>query len=146
MSTASTTNHIRSGTAGRNATHIRGVILGAGLATLANAAIWLAGRAADASFVVSPPLADTTMTVGIALVVLATLLAFGVGWAALTLAARRSRRWARAVLVAAVLVAVVSALAPPTVADDTSTGLLLSGMHVMTGIAFVVTAVRVGPR
>ena len=50
------------------------------------------------------------------------------------------RRWVRAVLVAAALVAVVSAGAPLSPAQDTATGVLLATMHLVTGATFLVTA------
>ena len=50
------------------------------------------------------------------------------------------RRWVRAVLVAAALVAVVSAGAPLSAAQDTATGVLLATMHLVTGATFLVTA------
>ena len=83
--------------------------------------------------------------VGIVMIVLTTLLAFAVGAGLLALAARRSRRWVRAVVVAAALVAVVSASAPLSVAQDTATGVLLATMHLVTGAAFLLTAWRVFP-
>jgi hypothetical protein len=48
--------------------------------------------------VVSPLLGDTPTQVGIVPVVLTTLLMFALGAGLLALAARRSRRWVRAVL------------------------------------------------
>jgi hypothetical protein len=82
--------------------------------------------------------------VGILLVALTTLLTFAVGTGLLALAVRRSRRWVRALLVAAALFAVVSAGAPLSAAQDTATGVLLAAMHLVTGAAFLVTAWRVG--
>jgi hypothetical protein len=116
---------------------------GAAAATLVNAALWAGGRAADVSFTVSSALVSQ---VGIVLVVLTTLLTFAVGSGLLALAARRSRRWVRAVLVAAALVAVFSAGAPLSAAQDTATGVLLATMHLVTGAAFLVTAWRVIPQ
>ena len=110
-------------------------------ATAANAAIWAAGRAADVSFLVSP-LIGPAIQVGIVLVVLTTLIAFAVGMGLFALAARRSDRWARAVLVAGVLFAVASTAGPLSTAEDTSTGVLLASMHLLTGAAFAVTASR----
>lgn len=81
--------------------------------------------------------------VGILLVALTTLLTFAVGTGLLALAVRRSRRWVRALLVAAALFAVVSAGAPLSAAQDTATGVLLATMHLVTGAAFLVTAWRV---
>jgi hypothetical protein len=112
-----------------------------------NAALWAGGRAADVSFSVSPPLGDTATQVGVVLVVLTTLLTFAVGSGLLALAARRSRRWVRAVLVAAALLAVVSAAGGPLpAAADLATGVLLAAMHLVTGAAFLVTASRVGAK
>jgi hypothetical protein len=110
-------------------------------AAAANAAIWAAGRAADVSFLVSP-LIGPTIQVGILLVVLTTLIAFAVGMGLFALAARRSDRWARAVLAAGVLFAVVSTAGPLSTAEDTSTGVLLASMHLLTGAAFAITASR----
>lgn len=98
------------------------------------------------SFSVSPFTGDTAARVGIVPFVLATLLAFAIGWGLLVLAARRSRRWVRAVLIAAALVAVVSAGGPLSAAHDTATGVLLAAMHLVTGAAFLVTASRLGAR
>jgi peptidoglycan/LPS O-acetylase OafA/YrhL len=104
--------------------------------------LWAAGRAAGVSFTVS----SAFMTqVGIAAVILTTLLAFAVGSGLLALAVRRSRRWVRAVLAAAALVASVSAAAPLAAAQDTATGVLLATMHLVTGTAFLVTAPRAIP-
>ncbi len=80
--------------------------------------------------------------VGIVLVVLATVIAFAVGMGLFALAARRSDRWARTVLVAGVLFAVGSAGGPLSTAEDTSTGVLLAAMHLLTGAAFAITASR----
>jgi Family of unknown function (DUF6069) len=121
---------------------LRGSAAGAAAATVANAALWAGGRATGVSFTVSSALMTK---VGIVSVVLTTLLAFAVGSGVLALAARRSRRWVLAVLVAAALVAVVSAGAPLAAAQDTATAALLATMHLVTGAAFLVTAWRVVP-
>jgi anti-sigma factor RsiW len=110
-------------------------------ATAANVAVWAAGRAADVSFLVSP-LIGTPTQVGIVLVVLTTLIAFAVGMGLFALASRRSDGWARAVLAAGVLFAVVSTVGPLSTAEDTSTGVLLASMHLLTGAAFAITASR----
>ena len=123
------------------------VAAGAAVATIVNAALWAGGRAADVSFSVSPPLGDTATQVGFVLVVLTTLLMFAIGSGLLALAARRSRRWVRAVLVAAVLLAVVSAAGGPLpAADDLATGVLLAAKHLVTGAVFLVTASTVGAK
>jgi Family of unknown function (DUF6069) len=142
MSTTSTASVDRLGTGVQGRSLLQGSVIGAAAATLINAALWAGGRAADVSFMVS----SAFMTqVGIVAIVLTTLLAFAVGSGLLALAARRSRRWVRALLVAAALFAVVSAGAPLSAAQDTATGLLLATMHLMTGAAFLVTAWRVVP-
>jgi hypothetical protein len=146
MTTTSTAGPGRLGTATQSRSLLQGAAAGAAIATLVNAALWAGGRAADVSFMVSSPLGDTAIQVGILSVALTTLLTFAVGTGLLALAARRSRRWVRALLVAAALVAVVSAGAPLSAAQDTATGVLLAAMHLVTGTAFLVTASRVGTR
>ena len=119
----------------------REAAIGAVAAAAANAAIWAAGRAADVSFLVSPVIGPT-IQVGILLVVLTTLIAFAVGMGLFALAARRSDRWARAVLAAGVLFAVVSTVGPLSTAEEASSGVLLASMHLLTGAAFAITASR----
>jgi Family of unknown function (DUF6069) len=116
--------------------------IGAVAATAANVAVWTAGWAADVSFQVIPLGADAHTQVGIVPVVLTTLIAFAVGMGLYTLAVRRSDRLARAVLVAGVLFAVISTSGPLSTATDTSTGVLLSAMHLLTGAAFAIAASR----
>ena len=120
----------------------RDAAIGAVVATVANVAIWAAGRAADVSFLVTPAGSTTATEVGLALVVPTTLVAFAAGIGLFALAARRSDRAARAVVGTGVVVAVVSAAGPLSTAEDTSTGLLLATMHLLTGAVFAVTASR----
>jgi Family of unknown function (DUF6069) len=142
MSTTSTAGPGGLGTAVQSRSLLQGSAAGATAATLINATLWAAGHAADVSFTVS----SAFMTqVGIAPVILTTLLAFAVGSGLLALAVRRSRRWVRAVLAAAALVTSVSAAAPLAAAQDTATGVLLATMHLVTGTAFLVTAWRAIP-
>ena len=142
MSTTSTARPGGLGTAVQSRSLLQGSAAGAAAATLVNAALWTGGRAAGVSFTVS----SAFMTqVGIVAVVLTTLLTFAVGSGRLALAARRSRRWVRAVLIAAALIAVVSAGAPLFAAQDTATGVLLATMHLVTGATFLITAWRVVP-
>ena len=146
MTTQSTAGPGRIGTKAQSRSLLQGAAVGASVATLVNAALWAGGRAADVSFSVNPATGDTATEVGIGAVVLTTLLTFAVGSGLLALAARRSRRWVRAVLVAAALVAVVSAAGPLSTAHDTATGVLLAAMHLVTGAAFLLTASRAGAR
>jgi len=133
------------GTTARSRSLLVGTAAGAAVATVVNAALWVGGLAADASFLVTLPTGDT-MQVGIVEVVLKTVLAFAVGTVLLALAVRRSHRWVRAVLVAAMLVAVLTTGGPLSNAHDTATGVLLAAMHLVTGATFVVTASRVATR
>jgi len=120
--------------------------IGALAATFANVALWLGGRAADVDFRVSPLVGPPVMKVGVVSVVLTTLLAFAAGWAVLTLAARRSRRWVHVVMAAAAVTAVVSTAGPLSTALDTATGVLLAAMHLITGAAFLAAAATVRAR
>jgi hypothetical protein len=142
MSTTSTAKADRLGTAVQGRPLLQASTAGAAAAAIVNTALWAGGRAAEVSFTVSSAFITQ---VGIATIVLTTLLAFAVGSGLLALAARRSRRWVHAVLIAAALVAVVSAAAPLSVAQDTATGVLLATMHLVTGAAFLITARRVFP-
>jgi hypothetical protein len=143
MTTTSTAGTDRLDTAVQSRSLLRVSAVGAAGATLINAALWVGGRAAGVSFAVS----SAFMTqVGIVSIVLTTLIAFAVGSGLLALAARRSRRWVRAVLIAAAVFAVVSAGAPLSAAQDTATGVLLATMHLVTGGAFLITAWRAVPR
>jgi Family of unknown function (DUF6069) len=116
--------------------------IGAVAATAANVAVWATGRAADVNFRVIPLGGEAPTQVGIVPVVLTTLITFAVGIGLYALAARRSDRLARAVLVAGVLFAVISAGGPLATATDTSTGVFLAAMHLLTGAAFAITASR----
>lgn len=113
-------------------------VIGALAVTAANAALWVAGRAADVSFDVIT-LTGIAAQVGIVAIALTTLLTFALGTGLYALAARRSDRWARAVVIAGVLVAVASTAGPLSTATDTSSGVLLAAMHVLTGAAFAIT-------
>ncbi|HEU4542014.1 MAG TPA: DUF6069 family protein [Jiangellaceae bacterium] len=148
MSTTSTAGPGGSGAGTTAQSHplLQGAAAGAAVATLVNTALWAGGRAADVSFVASPPTGHTSMQVGIVLVVLTTLAMFAVGSGLLALAARHSHRWVRAVMVAAALFAVVSVSGPLSAADDTATGVLLAVMHLVTGATFLVTASRISTR
>jgi hypothetical protein len=120
----------------------REAALGAVAAAAANAAVWAIGRVADISFLVTPPFGQPATQVGIVPVVLTTLIAFAVGMGLFALAARRSDRWARAVLGAGVLFAVVSTAGPLSTAEAAATVVLLATMHLLTGAAFAITASR----
>jgi hypothetical protein len=120
--------------------------IGALVATVANVALWVGGRAADVGFLVSPLVGPPVMQVGVVSVVLTTLLAFAAGWAVLTLAARRSRQLVRVVMAAAAVIAVVSTAGPLSTALDTATGVLLAAMHLITGAAFLAAAATVRAR
>jgi hypothetical protein len=142
MSTTSAAGSNRIGTGVQNQSLLQGAAAGAIVAALVNTALWAGGRAADVSFSATPPVGDSSMQVGIALIVPTTVLMFGIGAGLLAVAARRSRAW----VVAAALFTLASVSGPLSTADDTASGVLLALMHVVTGAAFLVTAARVAAR
>jgi hypothetical protein len=145
MSTTSAAGSGRIGTTIQTRSLFSIAATGAVVASLVNAAIWAAGRAADVSFSASPPV-GSSMQVGLGLIVPTTLLMFGIGAGLLALASRRSSAWVRAVVIAAAVFALISISGPLSTADDTASGVLLALMHVVTGAAFLVTASRVAAR
>jgi hypothetical protein len=145
MDTASTISSSTLDATPRSRSALQVAAIGVMAATVANVALWAGGRAADVGFLVSPAVGDP-FRVGVVLVALTTLLTFAVGSAVLALAARRSRRWARVVMAAAAVFAVVSVGGPLSTAHDTATGALLAAMHLVTGAAFLATAARVTAR
>jgi hypothetical protein len=146
MNTTSTISSSTMDATPRSRSTFRVAAIGALTATVVNVALWLGGRAADVSFLVSPLAGPPTMQVGVVEVALTTLLTFAAGWAVLVLAARRSRRWVPIVMAAAAVVAVVSAAGPLSAAHDTATAALLAAMHLVTGAAFLAAAARVRAR
>ena len=146
MNTTSTISSSTVDSTPRSRSTFRVAAIGALAATVANVALWALGRAADVGFLVSPLAGPPVMQVGYVEVALTTLLTFAIGWAVLALAARRSRRWMRVVMVAAAFVAVVSAVGPLSAAQDTATGALLAAMHLVTGAVFLATATRTRAR
>jgi hypothetical protein len=146
MTTTSTISSSTLDATPRSRSALRVAVIGALAATVANVALWVSGRAADVSFLVSPLVGPPVMQVGVVSVVLTTLLAFAAGWAILALAVRRSRRWVHLVMAAAAVVAVVSAAGPLSAAQDTATAALLAAMHLVTGAAFIAAAARVRAR
>lgn len=145
MSTTSAAGSTRIGSAVQKRSLFASAATGAVVAAVVNAAIWAAGRAADVSFSASPPV-GSSMEVGLGLIVPTTLLMVGIGAGLLALAARRSSAWVRAVVVAAAVFTLISVSGPLSTADDTSSGVLLALMHVVTGAAFLVTASRAATR
>lgn len=146
MDTVSVANRSGLDRAPRGRSVIRLATIGALAATVANLALWAGGRAADVGFRVTPLVGDSAMQVGLVEVVATTLFAFAAGLAVLALAARRSRRWARFVIAAAGVFAVVSTSGPLSTANDTATGVLLAAIHLATGTAFVATAAKMTAR
>lgn len=141
MNTTSTTNPVIAAATPSRAWRAPAA-LGAALAAVVNTAIWLVGRAADASFLTSPPMLDGDLRVGLPEIVSATVVAFVLGSWVHARAARRSSSAARAVRLTALPFAVLSAGGPLTSAQDTSTGVLLATMHVVTAAVFLVAVSR----
>lgn len=127
------------GTAPRTGSLLRPAAIGATAATIANSAIFIAGSAAGATFLVNSPL-GVQIRVDLVAIVPTTLLMFAIGTGVLGWAVRRSRRWFRVVVGTAALFALATASAPPAVAQDSVTGALLASMHLVTGAAFLATA------
>ena len=140
MGTTATLNSPTPAATARGRTLRAVAIVGALAATAVNIALWVIGQVTDASFLATPPGAHSTMTVGLELVIPATLASFAAGALVLGWAARRSHRLVRAVLLAAGGFAVLSIAGPLTAAEDAGSGVLLAGMHLATGAAFVITA------
>jgi hypothetical protein len=111
-----------------------------------NLVLWGIGRTAGASFLVDPALGDPNVEVGAVKVIVTTMLPFAVGVLLLALAARRSRRWVIRVGAVGAAFALASAAGPVDGGHDTATGMLLATMHLTTGAAFVVAAMRFGGR
>jgi hypothetical protein len=146
MNTTSTISSSTLAATPRSRSTRRVAAIGALTGTIANVALWLGGRAADVSFLVHPLAGPPTMQVGVVSVVLTTLLAFAAGWAVLSLAARRSRRWVNIVMAATAVFAVVSTAGPLSTAQDAATAILLAAMHLVTGAAFLAAAATVRAR
>lgn len=113
----------------------------AGVAVASNLVVWLIGRAADVGFVVPGRGGGSPVEVGAPEVTLTTVLPFAAGTALFALGAR-SRRSRRAVLTAAVVVAVGSAAMPLSLDTDAWTRVLLATMHLITGAVFVAALAR----
>lgn len=119
----------------------REIVVGAVAVTAVNAMIWAAGKAADVSFLATPP-GQPTSEVSIVLIVLATFFMFVLGTVLFGVAARRSERRGRGILALGIAVAVLSPAGPLLVAEDLASGVLLSLMHLMTGAAFAIVVLR----
>jgi hypothetical protein len=108
----------------------------AGIAALADLATLLVGRAFGVSFVVR--FSGTPLNVGVAIVLLMSVVPVLLGTAAAVLACSRGRRGLTLLQFVGAALAVVSVAAGPmaTVAP-TATKLVLASMHLVAGAAFV---------
>lgn len=112
------------------------VPIAAAAAVAVNVVLLLIGRAAGASLVAG------AQPVGPVQVIIATLMGFALGTGLLWLVARRRPERARPLAWIGLAVAVVSVIAPLTMAADLATGMTLAGMHLTTGIAWFVAVSR----
>jgi len=121
----------------------------AGLAAAAAAAavdlaIFLAARAADASFSVRFSAGQTPMRIGSGQVVFFSCVALAVGTGLTALAASRLRRGVRAGQRVGTVIALVSTIAPLSLHTDSGTKVALTSMHLLAGAIFVIAMQRVG--
>jgi hypothetical protein len=104
----------------------------------ANLAVLAVGKAADASFVVAGRNdGDAPMEIGVAAVIIASVLPLVIGLVATALAARRWPRAAGRLRIAGAALAVLSLAAPLTADTDTTTRLSLAVMHLVVGAAYL---------
>ncbi|WP_193312963.1 DUF6069 family protein [Georgenia subflava] len=111
-------------------------------ATAANLGLFAVGRATDAALRVDPGVGAPNHPVIVGDVAWKTAVPLALGALVLALIARRSRRWTTVVTIAGAAVAAVSIPFVFTGSHDTVTGVLLSGMHTITGLAYVVIGLR----
>lgn len=114
----------------------RAGLRGAAAAALVNLALFLIGRAADASFVVGSGADQAYVSAGH--VVFSSAIALIVATGVAALAASRHRAL-RLVQVGAVVVSLVSLSGPLQMGDDAPTKALLGAMHLVVGATFVLS-------
>lgn len=107
-------------------------------AAVVNVVVLFIGQAAGASLVAGG------QPVGVAQVIIATLVAFGLGAGLLWLVARKQPERARLLAWAGLVVGIASVIGPLTMAAELTTGLTLAVMHVATALAWFVAAGRRG--
>ncbi|KAA9143856.1 hypothetical protein F6B41_06155 [Microbacterium lushaniae] len=113
------------------------VVICCAIAVALNVTLFTIGRVTGASLRVDPRWGDPDHLVIIADVVWKTLVPLVLGAIVLGLIAPRSRRWTTITIVAGSLVAGVSIPLVATGAHDLPTAAVLSGMHTVTGLAYV---------
>ena len=107
-------------------------------AAVVNVIVYFIGQAAGAALVAGG------QPVGVAQVIIATLVTFALGAGLLWLVARRHPDGARLLAWIGLGLGVVSVIAPLTMAADLATGLTLVPMHLVAGIAWFVAVGRRG--
>src|SRR5699024_4256772 len=115
------------------------------VATAVNLGLYAIGRATDATLRVDPGFGEPNHLVLALDVAWKTALPLALGALVLALSARYSRRWTAIVIVAGAAIAFVSIPFVVLGAHDTMTGVLLSSMHTVTGLAFVLIGKRTLP-
>ncbi|PFG41041.1 hypothetical protein ATJ97_3587 [Georgenia soli] len=111
-------------------------------ATAANLGLYAVGRWTDATLLVDPGAGAPNHLVIPGDVAWKTAVPLAVGALVLALVARRSRRWVTVLTVAGVTLAAVSMPFVFMNAHDAVTGALLTSMHALTALAYVVIGTR----
>ena len=112
------------------------------VATAVNLALFAIGRGTDATLRVDPGLGEPNHLIVGGDVAWKTVVPLALGALVVSLVARRSRRWTTIVIVAGAAAAGVSIPFVVTGAHDTTTGVLLAGMHTVAGLTFVAIGTR----
>ena len=144
MSATSTTAAAPARTTTRPADVLRLGALAAIIAVLADLTVLLAGRLGGADMVVTQP-GGASQTVGVAPVVLASLIGIVLGTVLLLVLRDRGRRAWTVVAVVGLVLGLATVPAPFSMTAGTGTQLTLAAMHVVTAIVWFLV-VRRGAR
>lgn len=115
----------------------------AGLAVAVNLIVLTVGRAAGADMNVQTARAPSGMTIGIALVVVTTVVPVFVGTLLLVAFHRRGRRGWRFLATAGLIFGVISVIMPVLATATAATTTTLGSMHVVAALAWFVLVWRV---
>lgn len=111
------------------------------VALITNLAIWSVGAASGIEFAVTGPMFPEPITVGIAAVAVATVLATTLGGLILHLTRHRSDPWWRRLAIIGLIIGVVSM--PIGLTASVATKLALSSVHLATGLIWYLLVRRV---
>lgn len=132
----------RTHTSSEHARHSRRFVLVAAVcivvAVAANLGLYAIGRATDAALRIDPGLGGSNHLIIPGDVAWKTAVPLTLGALALVLIAQHSRRWTIISIIAGAIAVAISIPFVLTGAHDLNTGLLLTGMHTIGGLAYVV--------